>query len=160
MQAEPDDTATSLSPISIASPSTYAKLMLRLPGSRCSIEPFTKVSVTCDWIPSRRRSRSAKRRLPSLTISAPQSSAALPKPTIGRDVQRPRAHPALVPAAVDLRRDADARLAADVQRADALGPVHLVRRQRRQVDARGVDVEGNLPDALHGVDVEERAPAP
>ena len=40
VQAEPDDTATSLMPISSDSPSTYAKLMFRLCGSRCSIEPL------------------------------------------------------------------------------------------------------------------------
>jgi len=41
VQAEPDDTAMSLMPISKLSPSTYTKLMLRLPGKRCSHEPFT-----------------------------------------------------------------------------------------------------------------------
>ena len=49
-------------------------------------------------------------------------------------VQGARAHAALVAAAVDERGDAHPRLAADVQRADALGAVHLVRGDRGEVD--------------------------
>ena len=43
MQAEPLDTATSLMPISSASPSTPGKLRLRLPGQACAIEPLIDV---------------------------------------------------------------------------------------------------------------------
>ena len=40
MQAEPLDTAMSLMPINIDSPSTYAKLMFKLWGRRCSNDPL------------------------------------------------------------------------------------------------------------------------
>src|SRR5262249_19134213 len=44
-----------------------------------------------------------------------------------KNVERARAHAALVAAAVDDRVDADARLATHPERADALEPVDLVR---------------------------------
>ncbi len=52
--------------------------------------------------------------------------------------------------------NAHARLAPHIQRADALGAVHLVRRERRQIHAGGLDVERHLADALHRVGVEQR----
>ena len=74
-----------------------------------------------------------------------------------RDVQRPAAHPALVAAAIDDGSDADARLAADPERADSLGTVDLVGRQGSQVDLHFLHVERHLAHALHRVDVEEHA---
>ena len=73
-----------------------------------------------------------------------------------RHRERARTHAALVTATVDDRIDADARLAAHPQRTDALGAVHLVRRDRDEVGLRRFDVERNLAGALHGVDVEQR----
>ena len=71
-------------------------------------------------------------------------------------VQRPRTHAALVAAAVDDRRQQHARIAAaDVERADALRAVHLVRADRRHVDLQVVDVEGHLADRLHRVGMEK-----
>ena len=58
-------------------------------------------------------------------------------------------------AAVDDRSDADARLAPHPERADALGPVNLVTRERGHVDLHLLHVERHLADALHGVDVEQ-----
>src|SRR6266567_3207020 len=40
VHADPDETATSLITISSDSPSTYAKLMFRLWGSLCSMDPL------------------------------------------------------------------------------------------------------------------------
>ena len=79
----------------------------------------------------------------------------LAEPDDPRDVQGPGAEAALVPAAVHLRDEADARLAADVQRPDALRPVHLVGGERDEVGVRRLHVEGDLPDRLDRVAVEE-----
>jgi hypothetical protein len=58
-------------------------------------------------------------------------------------------------AAVDLGIDAHPRLAPHPQRADALGPVHLVRRQRRQVELHRLDVDRDLAGRLDDVRVDE-----
>ena len=74
------------------------------------------------------------------------------------DVERARAHAALLTAAVELRRQAHARVAgAHVQRADALRAVDLVRREREQIDAHRLDVDRDLAGALRRVGVEEDA---
>jgi hypothetical protein len=63
-----------------------------------------------------------------------------------------------VAAAVHLRGEAHAGLGAPhVEGADALGAVHLVRGDRREVDAHGLHVELGLADALHGVAVQQHA---
>ncbi|MNX50585.1 hypothetical protein D3C86_812180 [compost metagenome] len=59
--------------------------------------------------------------------------------------------------AVHLRFEADARLAAHVQRADALGAVGLVRSQAHQVDGQLRDVDVDLAGGLGRVDVEDHA---
>ena len=59
---------------------------------------------------------------------------------------------ALLRAADDLAEERRAR--PDVERADALRPVDLVRREREQVDAQAVDVEVERAGRLHGVGVE------
>ena len=70
----------------------------------------------------------------------------------------PRTHAALVAAAVDLRGNLHARVApANIQRANTLGAVDLVRGDRQHVDVVGHDVDRNLADSLHGVGVEEDA---
>ena len=70
----------------------------------------------------------------------------------------PRAHAALVAAAVDLLGDLDARVAAaDVQRADTLGAVDLVAGEREHVDVVLLHVDRDLADGLDGVGVEEDA---
>jgi hypothetical protein len=71
--------------------------------------------------------------------------------------QRARAHAALVAAAVHLRFQAHARLAAHVQRADALGAVGLVRGQAHQVDGQGLEVDLDLAGGLGRIDVEDDA---
>src|SRR5690606_2919798 len=71
-------------------------------------------------------------------------------------VQRARAAAALVATAIHLRDEPYARLrAAHVERADALRAINFVRGDRRQVHVHGLDVEGRLADALHGVAVEQ-----
>ena len=79
------------------------------------------------------------------------------EPHDGGHVQGAAAHAALVAAAVDDRGDAHAGLAAHPQRADALGAVELVGADGDQVDLHLLDVEGQFPDALHRVAVEEDA---
>ena len=71
--------------------------------------------------------------------------------------QRARTHAALVAATVHLGLEPHARLAAHVQRADALGTVGLVRRQTHQVDRQLRDVDLDLAGGLRGVDVEDHA---
>ncbi len=71
---------------------------------------------------------------------------------------RAGAHAALVTAAVDLRRQQHARVAAPhVERPDALRGVHLVCADRRYVDLEVDDVERHFADHLHSVGVEEDA---
>ena len=102
VQAEPDDTATSLMPISSDSPSTSAKLMFRLCGSRCSIEPLmyssssAPVQPVVQAIAQRARARAA-----SAAISACAISRGLAEADDPGHVQRAGAHAALVAAAVD-----------------------------------------------------------
>ena len=61
-------------------------------------------------------------------------------------------------SAVDLLGDLDAGVAAaDVERADTLGPVELVAGEREDVDVVGLHVDGDLADGLDGVGVEEDA---
>src|SRR5262249_37327663 len=82
VHADPEERADSLlSPISTDSPSTYAKEMFRLWGSRLEGCPFTNASSTLERIRFWRWSRRAARRLLSSPITSRQISAALPKPT-------------------------------------------------------------------------------
>ena len=74
----------------------------------------------------------------SASIRSRASSAAAPKPAHKRGRERARAQPAFLPAAVEQRRQIDA--VADPQRADALRPVDLVRRDRDQVQASGIAI--------------------
>jgi len=80
----------------------------------------------------------------------------LAEPDDQRHRQGPRAHAALVAAAVHHRRDPHARaLAPDVERADALGAVDEMRGARQEIDAHRLDVDGDLADGLRGVGVED-----
>ena len=73
-----------------------------------------------------------------------------------RHVEGAGAHAALVTAAVDDRRQQHARVApADVERADAFRPVHLVRADRGQIDLQIDDVERPLAGTLLGVGVQQ-----
>ena len=75
-----------------------------------------------------------------------------------RDIQRARAHAALVAAAVQQRLEAHARVAAaHIEGAHALRAVHLVARPRHQVDVVLLDIGRHLADPLRGVGVEDRA---
>ena len=69
--------------------------------------------------------------------------------------QRARTHATLMPATVHLRLDPHARLAAHIERADALGPVGLVRGQAHQIDRQRGQVDRNLACGLRGVGVED-----
>jgi len=72
------------------------------------------------------------------------------------DVQGPRAHAALVAAAVQNRAQPRPRApAADVESADAFRTVDFVGAHRQQVDVHRVDVDRQHADALRGVGVEE-----
>src|SRR5487761_1960315 len=71
--------------------------------------------------------------------------------------ERTRAHAALVPAAVNLRLDAHARLPAHVLRAYAFGPVDLVRGDGHQVDLELLQIDFDLARRLHRVAMENDA---
>ena len=60
-------------------------------------------------------------------------------------------------AAVHLRFDAHARLAAHVQRTDTLGTIGLVGRERHEVDLELLQVDHDLAGGLRRVDVENDA---
>src|SRR5450830_616702 len=68
-----------------------------------------------------------------------------------------RTQAALVTAAVDLRFNAYPRLAANIQRADALGAVSLVRREAHQVDFPVFQVDLDLAGSLGRVAMENDA---
>ena len=72
--------------------------------------------------------------------------------------QRARAHAALVAATVHLGVNAHARLAPNVKRANSLGPVNFVRRQRHQVDRQLLQVDHHLAGGLRGIHMEQHAP--
>src|SRR5262249_28125433 len=74
------------------------------------------------------------------------------------DVLGARAAVALLAAAVQERLQA--RSAADVQRADSLGPVELVRRNREQIDTEGIYVYRQAAGALYRVGVERHTRGP
>ena len=87
----------------------------------------------------------------------PGDARRLAEPDDPSDVERARTAPALVPSALDLLRNAHARpLAPQVERADPLRPVELVRGVRQEVDACRVDVERFLAERLRRVGVKER----
>ena len=71
------------------------------------------------------------------------------------DVLRARPPVALLGAALLLGEDV--RPVADVQRADALGPLELVRPERHEVRAERLDVEVDVRRGLDGVDVQQEA---
>src|SRR5579863_61483 len=74
------------------------------------------------------------------------------------DIQRSGAHAALMAAAIDNGGNLNAGIfSADVQRADALGPVHFVAGDRHEVDIHLVHIDWNLADGLGGVGVEDDA---
>ena len=78
-----------------------------------------------------------------------------------RHVEGAGAQPLLVPTAVDLRRHPDPGMALpDVQGADPLGTVDLVRGEGHQVDSHRLHVDGNLAHRLGRVAVEEDALLP
>src|SRR5204862_1877735 len=79
-----------------------------------------------------------------------------PEPDDARHVERPGAKPALVPAAVEDRREPHARVrGAYVEAADALRAVELVGGEGHQVDAERVHVERLLPERLRRAGVEK-----
>ena len=75
-----------------------------------------------------------------------------------RHIQRARPHAALMPAAVHLRRQLHARIAAPhIKRAHALRPVHFVRADRHQIDVVVDHVHRNLADRLRAVGMKQHA---
>ena len=67
------------------------------------------------------------------------------------------AQAALLSAAIDQRRDAGARPAPDIERADALRPVHLVAGNRRKIDTQSLTLNGYFSNSLRRVGVEQGA---
>ena len=107
-------------------------------------------------MPSSSRSRSARDaralRLPSFAGREPRGDA---QAGDRRHVLGAGAAVALVLAAGEDRLHP--RAALDPERARALRPVELVRRERQQIDAERAHVDRNLADRLHGVGVHQRA---
>ena len=71
--------------------------------------------------------------------------------------QRTRAQAALMTAAVDLRLNTHTRFASHVQRADPLGAVYLVRRDRQQVDLELLCINKDFSRGLDGITMENDA---
>ena len=77
-----------------------------------------------------------------------------------RHIERAAAKAAFLPAALDLRLQTDARLAAaDVQPADALRTIHLVGGKTQQIDFELSNVDRHLAHRLGGVAVQQHAAA-
>src|SRR5579863_1526994 len=74
------------------------------------------------------------------------------------DVQRAGAHAAFVATAVNDGGKLNARIAAaNVERADSLRSINLVRGNGQQVDVVFLHVDGNFADSLHAIGCEEDA---
>ena len=130
--------------------STSAKLTCRLCGSRCSSDPLTMTPST----PARRPGEQpVAQRAPAARSPPPspprQIAHACAEPDDARHVQRAGPHAALLAAADDERLELGAL--ADVERAAALRAVHLVARERQQIDVHRADVdrESCRPPARH-----------
>ena len=108
-------------------------------------------------MPRSRRSRRARTPVCSSCICANASSAALPSPTMaGTFSVPPRRRRSCGPPrisgwnGVPLRR---------IERADALGAVQLVSRQRQHVDRGRLQIDRDLAGGLHRISVEQRTGA-
>ena len=122
---------------------------------RCSRSPLTKISGRRSCRPFSMRACSLASRLASPVHLLHGDLGRLAQADAERRRQGARAEATLLPAAHDQRHQAHARLAADVERADALGPVDLVARDAHQVDVHRLDVERDLAGGLGRVGVEE-----
>ena len=81
-----------------------------------------------------------------------------PEPHDQRDRERPATETALVTAAIEQRLEPHLGIVtADVQGADPLWPVDLVRREAEQVDLVAPDVQRDLAHGLGGIGVEDDA---
>ena len=129
--------------------------MLVVLGTRAAGSPLTAVPGTAASTPCSSRSRSAAMRGAAAAASARRVVGGRAHAGDGRHVLGAGAAVALLAPAGHERHQPHA--AADPQRADALGPAELVRRDRQQVDAERGDVDRNLAGGLHGVGVEQRA---
>ena len=117
----------------------------RLPG-----EARRERAVDLDAVDPRRAGRSSRRsrsardalRLAGRQRRGGQTRAAAPRPTIPGTLSVPERRPFSCPPPSICALEPQARLArlADVERAHALGAVHLVRGEAQQVDAPGLDV--------------------
>jgi hypothetical protein len=84
--------------------------------------------------------------------------ASLPESDDQRHRQGAGAHAAFMPAAVHLGDEPDpGTLFPHIEGAHSLGAIHLMSRERHQVDAHGLHVDGNFPDPLCGVAVKQDA---
>src|SRR5262249_45342109 len=120
VQADPVESARPGQAAISESAETPGKLRLRLPGSRRSASPLSRTSGTRARTPARNRWRTAKGHVLGRNARChPQADAQ--RCRNGAGTQR-----ALLAAAVEQRRDARARAASNVKRADALRRVHLV----------------------------------
>src|SRR6266545_3368908 len=91
VQAEPEDTATSLIPMIRDSPSTKLKLMLRFPGMRRSMSPLTYTS-SMSLKPASSLSRSARMRsLPTHQIVGMGEAFRIAKLEMAAESERIRA---------------------------------------------------------------------
>src|SRR5215468_5367366 len=75
----------------------------------------------------------------------------LSEPDAERRWQSSRTQASFLSATIDQRQQAHARPTPDVERADPLGPVDLVTRNRQQVDLHRPNIERDLPEGLRCV---------
>ena len=146
VHAAPDDTATSSQAhqqrFAVDAGEAHVQVA-RQPRRPASRSPSSRPS-------SRASRRAADRAAPptrvaSLAISARAIAAARPNPTMPGTFNVPDRMPRSWPPPSICAAIADrAALRRDIQRADALRPVDLVRRQRREVDVERLDVERHL----------------
>ena len=135
-------------------PGAPAKPTLSVPGSRSRPSPCRRAPGIASSRASSRSRRPATRAAASAR-SAAASRAATPKPTMPLTFSVParRSRSWCPPAGERRKRHAPPQ----IDRAHALRPVNLVRRQRQRIHAQRVDVDVELPRRLHRVGVKQRA---
>jgi len=155
VHAEPEDTATFAHPMRSDSPSTYAKLTLRLFGSRDSSDPFTWISSSCaEPCPEAVTKAAQPGALNAHLLAADRRR--FPEADDPGHVQRagPHARSWPPPSMIGVT-STRGFLRRTYSAPTPLGPYILVRRERRQVHAHLVDIERHLPAACHRVRMEE-----
>ena len=139
----------------MASPSQYPMEMLTLFASRFSGWPLSLIRSIRSKMPRISLSRSAAIRAPSSDMNRSASSTAFASPTIPGHVVRGGPTLAFLLAAVHVRLQAGPL--PDVEGADPLGAVKLVRREAEQIHVEITHGERHMPEGLDGIGVKTDA---